>query len=526
MSICRQSNLTGEVLFVRYSSGMNTARKFLLAAILFFLFRAATYPAPFPGDPAGSDPKLLTISNVVSNSSSSTIVAKWVTSDKASSFLACGTKTGPYIHAVDRYNVSAMTHENVVAGLMPSTLYHCRITAVKGSGSTRSTFSLSTLAEEPSTPIKGLTFGPVAGYDFINPKNQMSGDTYYNCRADDGITYLTSNDTQGWQQNNYPPQHGSAISLVKFTNERPLAGITVNPLTAYGPNSIGTSDDQRSQKSSGLFCMAGDIYMAIGRQRNQATGGMGSAIAYTQTAGQVIFSADKGVSWNNFQSPTSFAPNGNPTTPPRASMFGVTPTNMGSATFVLYCGDDGTLGYWDRCNRHDNAAAYVYLLANEGYWDSGSAMFLARVPRARLRSLKGSDYQFYVGGDGTLDSSWTSAQRGAKPVISDKGRLGEPSVQFIPALNRYLLLTFSYPEGLAVANRHSEHTLWCAYEAPHPWGPWTLINSTEWPKLGYYNPIILSDTAYSGTSPTITFTGDFFGVGTYQMYTSTMTILH
>lgn len=67
---------------------------------------------------------------------------------------------------------------------------------------------------------------------------------------------------------------------------------------------------------------------------------------------------------------------------------------MGSATFVLYCGDDGTLGYWAQCNRRDNAAGYVYLLANGGYWDSEGALFLARVPRARLKALKRADYQF------------------------------------------------------------------------------------------------------------------------------------
>jgi hypothetical protein len=72
--------------------------------------------------------------------------------------------------------------------------------------------------------------------------------------------------------------------------------------------------------------------------------------------------------------------------------------------------------------------------------------------------------------------------------MTNKGKLGEASVQFLPALNRYLLLTFSYPEGLAVANRHSEHTLWSVYEAPHPWGPWTLINTTEWPKFGILQP--------------------------------------
>lgn len=185
----------------------------------------------------------------------------------------------------------------------------------------------------------------------------------------------------------------------------------------------------------------------------------------------------------------------------------------------------GKFIYWSSCNGRDNAAAYVYPTANEGYWDRGSALFLERVPRAKLKALRRSDYQFYIGGNGVIDSSWTSAQSRAVTVISVRHKLGEPSVQFISALNRYLLLTFSYPEGLAIANRHFEHTLWTGYEAPHPWGPWTLINSTEWPKLGYYNPIILNDTAYSGTSPTIMFTKDFSGTGSFQMYAATLNIL-
>jgi hypothetical protein len=49
----------------------------------------------------------------------------------------------------------------------------------------------------------------------------------------------------------------------------------------------------------------------------------------------------------------------------------------------MYCADDGTLGYLASCNRRDNADAYVYLMANDGYWDSGNALYLARVPRAK-----------------------------------------------------------------------------------------------------------------------------------------------
>jgi hypothetical protein len=84
----------------------------------------------------------------------------------------------------------------------------------------------------------------------------------------------------------------------------------------------------------------------------------------------------------------------------------------------------------------------------------------------KMKSLNASDYRYYRGGDGSLDGSWTAAQANASPVISNTGKLGEPNVQFIPALNRYLLLTSSYPQGLATTDRHSEHSLWLAYESP------------------------------------------------------------
>ncbi len=477
------------------------------------------FTVPTQGKPA--------ISGVMGSPSSSTIVATWTTSAESSSSMACGTTPGNYDRsAADNSTTTTINHQNIVAGLLPSTTYYCRVDSANGAGTTSASFSVKTGDPGVSAPITGLSLGPISTYNSINPNNQMNADTFYNCKSIDGITYLTTDDTQGWQQNGYPARHGSPISLVKFTSESPLAGITVNPFTAYGPESIGTGDDLRSQKSSGLFCMGGNIYMTIGRQLNQATGGMGTNTAYTQTAGQMIWSPDKGGSWNNFQNPLSFNSGGSPTSPASASMFGLTPTNMASATFVMYCADDGTLGYLASCNRHDNADAYVYLMANDGYWDSGNALYLARVPRAKMKSLNASDYQYYRGGDGSLDGSWTAAQASASPVISNPGKLGEPNVQFIPALNRYLLLTFSYPQGLAPTNRHSEHTLWLSYESPHPWGPWTLVTSADWPTQGYYNPVILNDTAYSGTSPTIMFTADFFGADTYQMYLSNLTILH
>ncbi len=441
--------------------------------------------------------------------------------------MACGVSPGIYDHAaVDNGLPGSLSSQNIVAGLLPATTYYCQISGTDSAGTTSATFTTQTAALAASTPIAGLSLGAVTSYDSLNANNYMEGDTFYNCKSNDGATYLTTDDTRGWQQNGSPPMQSSALSLVKLTAEDPLAGITVNPLAAYGPAGTPTGDDRRTQKSSGLFCMQGKLFMTIGRQLNQATGGMGSNTAYTQDAGQVIWSADKGASWNNFEAPQSFSTHGSPTSIPSATMFPSVPGEMGSATFVMYCGDDGTLGYLDPCNRTDNADAYAYLMANDGFWDSGNELYLARVPRAKLGRLQASDYEFYTSGDGSLDSSWTASQGDARPVIANKGKLGEPSVQYLPALNRYLLLTYSYPQGLAAGAAHAEHTLWLGYEAPHPWGPWTIINSMEWPAQGYYNPVILNDTANQGTSPILMFTGNFFGSGTYQMYLGKLTVLH
>ena len=498
-----------------------------VGALAFMLLQQVTISGRVGGGFSVPTQHQTKITNVVSSSSSTSIVATWQTSYAASSSLACGPASGSYnIVAVDTTDAQTLTHQSIVAGLEAATTYYCQATSVTGTQTSTSTFTATTLPEQASTPITGLSLGPISFYDSINPANQMWGDTYYNCKSNDGTTYVTSDDTTGWVENgNAYPGSQSPILLAKFTSEAPLAGLTVNSFPGYGVGSRPTGDDNRSEKSSGLFCMNGKIFMAIGRQTNIATGGMGTATAFTQGSGQVIWSPDHGVSWNNFQQPATFNPQGEVTEPASAAMFGSAPTNMGSATFVMYCGDDGTLGYQNPCNRHDNGDAYVYLMANDGYWDSGNALYLARVPRAKLASLSAADYQFYRGGDGRLDSSW-GQQANATAVISNPGKLGEPSVQYVPALNRYLLLTFSYPQGLSAADLHSEHTLWLGYEAPHPWGPWTLINSMEWPTQGYYNPIILNDTTYSGTTPTVMFTGNFMVAPVYDMLLSTMSIEH
>jgi hypothetical protein len=442
--------------------------------------------------------------------------------------MACGTTLGVYsTTSVDAGSPFSLGHEQIVAGLLPSTTYYCQISATNIAGTQTSVFAAITQGSPASTPITGLSFSSGTAYNSINSNNYGCCDTFYNAVSNDGTNYFTNDDTFGFQQNGQPARitNQSGITLGKFTSTNPVAGILINAMSAYG-SSGGQPPDNLSQKDSGLFAMNGGLYMSLGRQHNTGTDGGSPSPAYTQVDGQVIASYDHGQSWNNFQEPGVFLPNGNPTNPANAAMFGSTPSDFASMAFVMYGADDGTLGYFSSDTQQDNANAYVYGIANEGTWNGGgtqgggNAFYLTRVPRAKMRNLNPADYSFYTGGDGSLDASWSHLQTTAVAIISNYGSLGEPAVDWIPALHRYLLLTYYYPNG---ANTSAAPTVWLGYEAPHPWGPWTLINSTTWSQ-GYYNPIPIEATKLTGTTPTIMFTDDFF-TG-YNAFIGTMNILH
>ena len=98
---------------------------------------------------------------------------------------------------------------------------------------------------------------------------------------------------------------------------------------------------------------------------------------------------------------------------------------------------------------------------------------------------------------------------GIQPILSADGRLSEPAVQYIPALNRYLLFEWYYPNNIQSSSANSANSQWITYEAPHPWGPWKLIDSRNWPAQGYYNPVPLQRSALNGTTLTLMSTGNF-----------------
>jgi hypothetical protein len=453
-----------------------------------------------------------TISSVTQSSDATTVVLQWTTSIASNSLGSCGSEQSPD----NNVGPPSTSHIVTVAGLAPSTAYSCTVR----SGTTTSTISATTAALATSTPITSLSLGTFISYNASSPPHTMNGDTFYNTLSNDGINYFINADTT-------TGCNGAGISaatmLEKFTTLTPITCADVNAMSAYGPCCSTSTPDGLSPKGQGLLSMAGNLFMTL-----QRTNEANAPIQY-QFAGSIIMSPDHGATWNNMQNPAVFHANAQEMTPPGISFFdyndaSAPPFNFSTNTFVMYGSDDGTLGQLVSANRVDNANAYIYLFSSGvgsgsgSAWNNSDSYYLARIPRSKLNRLNATDYQFYVSGDGTLDSSWAPNIGAAVPVLTNTGKLSICNVQYIPALNRYLLMTFNYPVPANAANSN-----WLGYEAPHPWGPWTLVYSNTFTGTGYYGEVILQSSALAATLPSPSMTLFFdpnYQAGNSMFYTT------
>lgn len=170
---------------------------------------------------------------------------------------------------------------------------------------------------------------------------------------------------------------------------------------------------------------------------------------------------------------------------------------------------------------------YVYGISNDGNWESGDHIFLARVPRDRI--LTRSDWEFYAAnGDGLTPCQpvWTKEEYEAMPVFSDPGHVSLPDMVYNPSLERYLLTVFSdrvvhlWDTPNEIAERTwDKQTELQVYEGPAPWGPWALVyceSPWEGPDHAPYCPHIpgkwLSNDGLSGA---MLFAGDWTTTGEY-----------
>ena len=463
--------------------------------------------------------------------SASTMEMSWSTSGLGNSSAACGTSPGTYTQpAADNYvQVQATAHVATVAGLTASTAYYCRGTARVNGDTLQFTASAATTAPPATTAVTGVTYGsPVDTNTLVPAGNATAGDSYADFISSDNVSYVMNNDTPN--ACNQAAQ-SSAIAIDKFVPESPLTCQLVNAMVNYGTQGQCLGTYALTAKVTGIYSHNGIIYYG---EDGLAEGGGGAGCTgkfqpdpahnygpniQPAYAGQIIKSPDHGASWANFQAPNSYNIHAAPTSPIEATMFTDIYT-FRAVAFVVYGADDGT-ACGSSITPIDNCDAYTYLVGADPSWQNANNTYLARIATNKLPDLNPADIQYYTGGDGTYDAAWSSSSASMSAIISDTGKVGWSTITYIPKINRYVVFEWYYPNASVI-----DDTIFRLWEAPHPWGTWTLVNtSSDWNPYGFYMPTPTQRSSIAGSLLTLMNSGDFSNSTYYKLWTETAQLL-
>ena len=182
------------------------------------------------------------------------------------------------------------------------------------------------------------------------------------------------------------------------------------------------------------------------------------AISHHGGVASLMYSDDEGVNWANY--PVANAP-----------LF-LGPRFAGLSFVGFGPGYTGVPEFLD---------GYVYAISNDESWESGSHVFLARVPKDKV--LDRTAWRFYGGRSNTNGAAWIPEEAYARPIITDHGHVGHPTMTYVPGLKRFLLAfgsdavpkSYAHDPKLAWATWHRRRELQI-YEGLTPWGPWALVH--------------------------------------------------
>ena len=295
------------------------------------------------------------------------------------------------------------------------------------------------------------------------------GDLWPSCWSDDDALYTANGDGTGFDG---PEFTDIAVSRVTGTPEAgDLAGEYLT-----GGDAVGQvwSGEGFTRKPTGMLCVDGAIYLAVQDLRLDFNAAPAATIARSD---------DHGRTW---------------TWDASAPMF-----DDGVFTTVWFAD-------YGKDAEHAPDPHYAYAFGLDGNWRDSfddsvpdpTELFLARVPVASVQDV--STWEFSAGEPGDAEPTWTRDIDRKRPVLVDERRryplddaadpgvpgahelsvISQGGVTYLPKLGRYLYtswteLTFEF------------------YEAPAPWGPWTLFLSED------FGPYPWTDERYGGYGTTI-----------------------
>lgn len=115
---------------------------------------------------------------------------------------------------------------------------------------------------------------------------------------------------------------------------------------------------------------------------------------------------------------------------------------------------------------------YTRYVAHPGEYQTPGLVMLMRAPKHRLDER--ATYQFYAGTTPEGAPIWTADPRASGPVLQRPYLLDvAPSVAWNPHLGRFLMVMAHLPDGDPGGRGVA------FYDAPTPWGPWTVIRSYD-----------------------------------------------
>ncbi|MBS1841578.1 MAG: DUF4185 domain-containing protein, partial [Acidobacteria bacterium] len=300
--------------------------------------------------------------------------------------------------------------------------------------------------QQTVSPPQSNFFSTAAEESYSTYQLAGNGDLWPSCWADDGNLYAANGDGTNFSNVFYP------MAVGKISGTPPnLAGVFL-----AGDVGNNYSGSPYTDKPTGMLCVGGAIYLAY-QNLNENT-------FEDAPAASIVKSTDHGLTWSQ-----------NPATP----MFGTPgdPSNLLAYKFT-------TIFFLDYGQNYGNASdSYVYAYGLDNNWRDQTTVFLGRVPNSSV--LDRSSWQFFSGMNGSTPT-WTSDITQKVAVLTDERNLYAsmfgtdcPANQKVIAqggavydqpLNRYLMVTWGC----------STHEF---YEAPQPWGPWSLVLSNDFGPL-------------------------------------------
>lgn len=222
---------------------------------------------------------------------------------------------------------------------------------------------------------------------------------------------------------------------------------------------------------------------------------MGFVDAFSKNGGVagIIVSKDFGRSWNNLPDETT------------PQFF---PPAFGAPAFLTF-GKGNT-------EVPPELQPYIYAISNDGSWATGDHVYLARVHRDSVLHKKSWAYASdMINGM----PSWKSDMVDAKPIFTDVGHVGHPTISYNKKLKRYILAVNSdaYPHHEDASPAEFKQWNWRSelqlYESENPWGPWSIFyNNSKWGGDLHTCYLLQMPSPWiseSGLEGTILFAGDY-----------------